>query len=266
MTEAMPTVLPEAPPPRDNAVVEGMMTPTFPSAEERPESDYERRESALTKEDVCRRIYDVVAERGLPQQLAVGMCANAGAESLYTVTGRQGSRKAGSPVEQPQLSHPDKTTSEYVGYNKAGTGYGLWQLDAEKKLIFKAWADKKGQNYGLDSQINFVLDDITASIDKDVIESVTGVKQNDGSVMGARNGKDLIEAIKNSTKESAIAGFAQNYEKPGNFDNRERRRRIGFALMPEDVGLESSGPISIVERIRRVFNKYGQVINFDPYP
>jgi len=208
----------------------------------------------MTREQVCRRVFEVVEERGAPDSLAYAMCANAGAESAFVINNRQDTDE-----------RPDLTDAEYMQLKEGGTGYGLWQFDRVKKNNFHRWATMNNLDYGLDSQINFVISDLTGQLNKEI---------NDGSDVGLGLGRDMIEAMQFAPNENATMLFARLYEKARPVVNpdswaagqAERRRRLEFLPSEEEArgfrGREA--PEGFLQRVMKSINKYGEIIDYYP--
>jgi len=154
----------------------------------------------MNKLEINRLIFKEVSERQLPVSLAIAMMANAGGESHHDFKARQGGR------------HKELTDSEFLSLNKGGTGYGLFQFDGGqgKKAAYKAWADRNNLDYGAESQIQFVLDDIQGKLGE-------GDGVDIGTTMGHGNRKKFLAALPALDRDfkGAIAVFAQEYEKAG---------------------------------------------------
>jgi hypothetical protein len=245
MTEDMPTVLPEESPVRSSAMP-GVMPATKPSTPMRIREDQ--------RTEVCSRVFQIVNERGMPDALAYAMCANAGAESAFIANNRQDTDE-----------RPDLTDAEYMQLTDGGTGYGLWQFDAGKKNNFHRWVTMNNLDYGIDSQINFVISDLTGELNKEI---------NDGSDVGLGLGRDMVEALQFAPPENSTMMFARLYEKarpvvsPNSwFDGQaERRRRLAFLPSEEEANTFRNGPAKSkpIGMIQKIINKMGDIL--DTYP
>lgn len=219
--------------------------------------------SDAQKNKVCRTILKIVEERNLPQQLGIAMCANAGAESAYKPNARQVPYDtSGNPLPDPHRSLSD---SEYLDKKGTGIAYGLFQIDGSKKQFYNRWAKKRGLDYGIESQINFVLDDITNNLD-----------ENSGSHFGYGNGKTLLRRMSATyDNDAATMLFARSYEKPRDLRdgvptevfNNERKRRLQFVPVGNELynltgRTQQADPMDLSSgtRTTEAVNRYGKPV------
>ena len=219
--------------------------------------------SNAEKNKVCRTILKIVEERGLPRQLGIAMCANAGAESLYKTNARQVPYdEDGKPLPDPNKNLSD---SEYLDKEGKGIAYGLFQIDGTKKQFYNRWAKKRNLDYGVESQVNFVLDDLTNNLD-----------ENDGSHFGYGNGKTLLRRMAATyDNDAATMLFARSYEKPKDLQdgaplekfNEERKRRLQFVPVGNELynltgKAQEVNPMDLSSGALRteVVNRYGKPV------
>jgi hypothetical protein len=227
---------------------------SFPTEEETPLS-------------IKQKIYEEVRTRNLPRVLALALIANAGGESLTVPNARQ--------KKKEELSD-----AEYLELDKGGHAFGLFQFDGGqgKKVTFKRWADRNGLDYGSDSQIKFVLDDLEGKLD-----SGRGIVEG-GTTMGFGNRANFMKVLPSLEENPAraVALVAQEYERAGTVNPDQKTateisdeidRRVKFLPDANELrSIESNRPIPIMgadERLeaseRHIVNNVGQIIDSIPY-
>ena len=164
----------------------------------------------MANKEVLQRMYEIIDERGLPESYFFALAANAGAESMFNPTARQKGSKQNIPL------------ADYLAGQQSGRGYGLFQLDDSKRRAYGQYLSITGLEDGIDSQVNFVLDDIAKALPKEI---------NQGSVMGHGNADRLSKKLANAkSNQEAMSAYAYDYEKAGTLKDAAEMQRRGEHL------------------------------------